>query len=125
MKFLQKQDASQRPKACCVTEYAFSVEAERDLIGVYLYTLRSFGTVQADKYIEELRRVCAQLAILPGMGRTSNYLPSEVRRHEHTAHVVFYREDGKRIVIVRILGRQQQLEIDMLDTFSDVVGPAT
>lgn len=98
----------------CVASFELSCQAEGDLIEVYFYSLHAFGGKRADAYVADLKKTCTLLAEVPQMGRASKKLPNAIRRHEHEAHVIFYRElQPGRILIVRIFGRQQVPELHL------------
>lgn len=50
-------------------DYRLTEDAERDIIGIYLYTVRQFGAVQADRYTAGLEERFVKLAARPGLGR--------------------------------------------------------
>ena len=70
-------------------------------IGVY--TLRTWGEAQANRYISQLEDCCQRLADNPALGRSCDEVRPGLRRMEQGMHVVFYREEADGILISRIL----------------------
>jgi toxin ParE1/3/4 len=62
-----------------------------------------WGDAQVEIYLEELEDCCVGLAANPGLGRPCPEVSPGLRRMEAGRHVVFYRERGKGIVVVRVL----------------------
>jgi toxin ParE1/3/4 len=83
--------------------FRFSRRAEADLLSIGKYTLRTWGKVQAARYLRELEAVCQTLADNPALGRTCDDIRPGLRRTEHGKHVVFYRREPTGILISRIL----------------------
>jgi toxin ParE1/3/4 len=76
-----------------VAKLRFSSRAEGDLCDITVYTLRTWGDTQTDRYICELEDCCHLLADSPALGRPCNGIRPGLRRMEHGKHVVFYREE--------------------------------
>jgi toxin ParE1/3/4 len=59
-----------------------------------------------DQYIEYARRLKEAIELLrqfPGLGRTSNHHPPDLRMLPAGEHLIFYRYDGDTIEIARVL----------------------
>jgi toxin ParE1/3/4 len=98
-----------------VAAFRFSRRAESDLAGIAGYTLRTWGKVQAARYLGELEDCCRRLADNPALGRICEGIRPGLRRWEHGAHVVFYREQGGGILISRVLHRGMLPERHSID----------
>jgi toxin ParE1/3/4 len=81
----------------------FSRRAESDLLSIGKYTLETWGSVQAARYIGELENCCQGLAINPSLGRQCDEVRPGLRRLEHGKHVIFYREVREGILVSRFL----------------------
>ena len=83
--------------------FRFSYRAETDLLAIGEYTLRTWGKVQAARYINEIEACCQMLAANPALGRSCENVRPGLRRFEHGKHVVFYRREPDGIFVSRIL----------------------
>ena len=84
--------------------FRFSRRAEADLLRIGDHTFRTWGEAQTDRYIGDLETCCQMLADNPRLGRPCDDVRPGLRRMEHGKHVVFYRLQKPRgIVVVRIL----------------------
>ena len=81
----------------------FSCRAAADLLSIGTYTLRTWGTDQTIRYLDDLEACCQILADNPALGRPCDEVRPSLRRMEHGRHVVFYRTDKGSILISRIL----------------------
>lgn len=86
-------------------EYRLSRLALADLKSIGRYTVQRWGPDQADRYLDDLRRIFDLLAANPTLGRSCNHIRRGYRRMEHGRHVIFYRKrTGKGgIDVIRIL----------------------
>ncbi len=99
--------------------FRFSRLAERDLLGIAEYTLRTWGADQAVVYMDALEACCQSLADHPELGRACDDISPRLRRMEHGRHVVFYREKAGGILISRILHRRMLPDPDRIDDRED------
>ena len=83
--------------------FRFSRRAETDLLSIGDYTLRTWGKVQAARYINDLELCCQTLADNPALGRPGDDIRPGLRRLENGKHVIFYRQEREGILISRIL----------------------
>ena len=95
----------------------FTRLAEADLLDIGLYTDRTWGRRQCNRYLNELEECCRQLTDEPGRGRSSDEIRPGLRRVRVGRHVVFYREEPggilvSRILHVRMLPENQAVEDD-------------
>jgi len=68
-----------------------------------MYTARTWGDIQASRYINELETCCQTLADNPELGRACDHVRRGLRRMESGKHVIFYRRESGGIRVVRIL----------------------
>lgn len=82
--------------------FALSPAAAADMDSIWDYTAEHWSVDQADQYTDEIRDVCRDLAEGRKKGRTvevrAGYLKYAV-----SAHMVYFRDRGDRIEIIRIL----------------------
>jgi toxin ParE1/3/4 len=98
-----------------VAAFRFSRRAESDLRGIAEYTLRTWGKVQAARYLGELEDCCRRLADHPASGRLCEEIRPGLRRWECGEHVIFFRERGVGILVSRILHRRMLPRIHSID----------
>ncbi len=87
-----------------------SARAERDLLQIWLYTFRTWGEVQADRYLDELDQGIRLLAENPSVGSDYGHVCDGYRRFSINYHRVFYRFAGDSLEIVRVL--HESMDID-------------
>ena len=90
-----------------MTGFTLSQDAFQDIKAIYRYSLENFGQARADQYAADMEACLSLLADNPQMGRDFGQVRANLRRHEHQSHVIYYREDGDDILILRILGIAQ------------------
>ncbi len=87
--------------------YSLSSRAQYDLVGVYKYGLKLFGSKQAQKYLHELEQILEELAERPELAKDASSLAHNLKHYKYRSHVVFYQFDSDRdIYVVRILGKR-------------------
>jgi len=70
---------------------------------VWLFSLQEWGAEQADRYIDDLTAAFEFLVDNPKAGRQCENIRPGYRKYPVIRHVVYYRETGYGIEIVRIL----------------------
>ncbi len=83
--------------------FRFSRRAEADLLSIADYTLRTWGSAQADRYLGDLEACCQMLADNAALGRLCDEVRPGLRRLGHGRHVVFYRQEPGGVLVCRIL----------------------
>lgn len=84
-------------------DYRLSKDADADLEGIIIYTIETFGFVQAELYRLSLESGFQRLARDLRIGRRFETRLGAFRKYSCESHVIFYVEDDKGILIVRIL----------------------
>lgn len=85
-------------------KFQLSRSAESDIALIADYTIYKFGISQARKYRNGLLEVFGRLAVNPGLGRPFVVQgQTGLKRFRYESHVVFYKETGTGILIVRVL----------------------
>ena len=70
---------------------------------VWLYSLTEWGAGQTDRYIDDLTAVFRFLADSPKAGKPSENIRAGYRKYPVIRHVIYYRETGYGIEIMRVL----------------------
>jgi toxin ParE1/3/4 len=86
------------------------VQAEQDLLDIWLYTFNEWGERQADKYLDELDQAIQLLAEQPLMCRERLELSPPVRIHYHAHHLVVYLALDDGLNVIRVL--HESMDID-------------
>lgn len=84
-------------------EYRFSDKAESDLAKIIDYTLKEWGAVQANEYINGLETLAQQLAENPAMGLPNIQCMPELFTFPYKSHTLYYLKKECGISIVRVL----------------------
>lgn len=86
-----------------MTKIELTLDAERDLINIYLYGLEHFGHAQAERYAETLNGKMAVVAENPSFGTDYSFIKKGLRRYECVTHAIYYRTTASGILVLRIL----------------------
>jgi len=98
-----------------VARVRFSRLSETDLLEIALYTLRTWGESQTDRYLCKLEECCHLLADNPALGRPCDEIRPGLRRMLEGKHVVFYRDEPGGILVCRILHQRMLPENQEMD----------
>lgn len=90
-----------------MADYRLSVEARRDLMDIADYTMDVFGAQQAYDYQNAFIEAFHLLGQYPAMGRTCDDIRQTVRCFREGSHMIYYRQAGDIIYILRILHYSQ------------------
>ena len=71
---------------------------------------RSWGEAQRAKYLDELNRRIGGLADRPEVGPPYGASRPGLRRLHIRSHIVFYRFDDVRVLVVRVLHQRMDIE---------------
>jgi toxin ParE1/3/4 len=77
--------------------------ALRDLEDIWDYTIANWGARQAESYVRQVNEAFEALAENPNLGRSCEQIRVGYRKYLVGFHVVFYREVGDVVEVVRIL----------------------
>ena len=86
-----------------MTKIELTLDAERDLIDIYLYGIEHFGHAQAERYAETLNGKMAVAADNPSFGADYSFVRDGLRRYECVSHAIYYRTTARVILVLRIL----------------------
>ena len=86
-----------------MTKIELTLDAERDLIDIYLYGAEHFGHAQAERYAEILNGKIAVAAENPSFGADYSFVRDDLRRYECVSHAIYCRTTASSILVLRIL----------------------
>lgn len=84
-----------------MTKVKLSRQADRDLAEIFVYTIETFGRVQAERYLAELDVAFEIISRLPRIGRRIDGVLN-ARRLVHGSHIIFYQGDTSGILILSV-----------------------
>ena len=84
------------------SEFLLTPAALGDLEDIWLYTAGRWGVEQAGHYLDLLNAAFASLAEAPRSAPACDHIRSGYRRQWVERHVVYYRIEGYRIIVVRV-----------------------
>jgi toxin ParE1/3/4 len=87
----------------------YSPRAGSDLDEIYDYTDAKWGFQQAEDYIFEIRDRCQSLAAGTNVGVSMADIKHGYCLIRCGAHHIFYKDDGDRITIIRILHQRMNI----------------
>lgn len=90
-----------------MAKYRLAAIARRDLEDIWDYIAKD-SAVEATTYVELIISKFQKLAETPKMGRTPE-LQDGIRSLPVKSHVIFYRNTGDRIEIIRVLSAYRDL----------------
>ena len=80
-----------------------SPAAEHDLIEIWLYTAAEWGSEQADSYLDAIEAALERLTQAPALGSDQSHIRPGYRRLAAGKHRIYYRVEGNRIDVMRVL----------------------
>ena len=90
--------------------YDLSPLAAIDLSRIWDYSAEHWGVDQADRYVRQIGRACADLASGRKQGRSIDLVRAGYFRYPAGSHVLFYRwSTGGRMEVVRILHQRMDV----------------
>lgn len=86
-----------------MAEYRLSPKAQRDLDGIFDYTVRQWSLPQALRYTDHIEAACADLAQAPQQAQSCAHIRPGYRRRSVENHVIYFRPTSYGIAVIRIL----------------------
>ncbi len=80
-----------------------AVAARTDLVEIQLFGVKTWGRGQADKYRDLIRERMKVLARGEMTGTSADDIASGLRRQVVGSHAIWFRLDGERLVVLRVL----------------------
>lgn len=87
----------------------FSPAAVADIGAIWDYTAETWGVGQADRYVDDIRDICVALAGGERVGRRVDVLDCYLK-YPVGRHLIFFRQDGPGIVVIRVLHQSMDVE---------------
>ena len=81
----------------------YSLRAKSDLRAILIHTKRTWGALQAARYMAGVRSFCTLIASSPGIGRKVEGKLPGLRKIEHQSHVIYYKQTQAGILVLRLL----------------------
>ena len=86
-----------------MAKYVLSRRAEQDVQNIADYGFANFGSAKARGYGHGLEKCFGHLAESPAIGLAADDLAAGIRRYKYESHWVFYLEENRGILVVRVL----------------------
>ncbi len=86
-----------------LAEYRLTPAAQRELDGVFDYSVAQWGLSQAQHYVDQLMACCSDLAEAPLLASACDHIRPDYRRRSIAQHVIYFRRTRYGIAIIRIL----------------------
>lgn len=90
--------------------YRLSPASERDLADIWFYTANQWSVEQADSYQDQLAAAFEGLATGTKKGRRVATSRKEYLKYAVGAHIIYFREAEKEVIIVRVLHGRMDAE---------------
>jgi len=90
-----------------MADYELTKLAQKELDGIYEYSILNFGMAKARSYVQGLHACFKTLADNPRMGRDYFHVKNDYRRHEYESHTVYYKITKAGVLVTRVLGSAQ------------------
>lgn len=91
-------------------EVLLSLEAEKDLVDIFEYSLIEFGVDKAESYTLSFQDAFDLLGENPVVGKKRDEIKSGLRSIVKEEHIIFYRIMNDQILIVRILHSSRDIK---------------
>lgn len=89
-----------------MASYKLNAKADEDLSRLYEYGILTFGLDTADRYYDGLIQRFGELVKSPLLWQSVDDIRAGYRRSVYGSHSIYYRIEGKEIIIMRILGKE-------------------
>lgn len=86
-----------------MTAIELTIEAERDLIDIFLFGLEHFGAVQAERYSALLKTKIESAAVNLSFGADYDFVRGGTRRYKDASHAIYNQTTASGIRVLRIL----------------------
>lgn len=91
------------------------VQADEDIISIYVESIRQFGVQQADRYMNGLEDVLAMLSQFPRIARERLEIRPPVRVHPYGAHLIVYTlGESDEVYVLRVRHGHEDWQDDPL-----------
>jgi len=86
-----------------MAEYRLTPAAQRDLDGIFDYTVAQWGLTKALQYTDLIETACANLAAAPHQAQGYDHVRQGYRRRSVEQHVIYFQPRRYGIAVIRIL----------------------
>lgn len=94
-----------------MSKYILTNRAVKDLADIWNYTFDTWSEKQADKYYNEILKLCSILAKNPKRGKRYSKLMYDLSGAKINKHIIFYRKlENNMIEVERILHERMDLK---------------
>ncbi len=87
-------------------------QAILDLEAIYEFTFLSWGQIQAEKYQDDFHDHFNSISHNPEIGSVYYYTEGNYRKLKCNKHLIFYRVENSKCIIVRILHENIDLNLE-------------
>lgn len=95
-----------------MTSYVLSPRARGDLDSIWDYTVETWGSNQAERYLRAFEEACDALALGRKRGRSAEDIRSGYMKLAVGSHLVFYRTLPNGVIdVVRILHQSMDIPV--------------
>ncbi len=91
------------------SSYTLSDFADSDLVEIFEYSKKEFGTQQGKLYLEEIEKSINLLCKQPHLGKNRDEIKMGLFSIKCNSHIIFYRIRNNRIFIVRVLHKSRDI----------------
>jgi plasmid stabilization system protein ParE len=89
-------------------ELVVSARAEQDRTGILRYTYSTWGEQQLIAYDRILEQAFDRIRLFPDIGHPVEGKPSNIHEYVLPHHVIQYRREPKRVVILRLMNPRRR-----------------
>lgn len=94
-----------------MANYRLNEEAKEDLIRIYQYGAKRFGTSEADRYFEDFFNCFEMIAERPFSFESIDHIKAGYRRCVCGSDSIYFRTSQETVEIMAIIGRQDLSKI--------------
>ena len=94
--------------------YKLSEAAASDIEDILTHSMLDFGLVQTETYFQSLTQCLELLGYNPEMGSTMDDIRQGYRCFLHESHAIFYTTREQDILIVRILHKRMDADLNLI-----------
>ena len=96
-----------------MSSYRLTPRAADEIIDIEFYSIAQFGSRQAERYKQGLAACFELISSQPMLGRIAKNIGSDIRRHEHGSHVIFYRSEQEGILILAVVHERSMPDLEV------------
>jgi len=102
-----------------VKSFKISVEAQKDIEKIWLYTFETWSIEQADRYINQIFEEIEYISKKPAQGDNFSDVRKGYFRAKVKLHYIFYKiyKETKIVEIIRVLHQRMDIEDRLKDSF--------